>query len=133
MDENVKQKLLGKTVFSENSESEYIPEAYQDEEIPDEYKLKVSVKPLTTEEKRDFRKKSRENNEIKFEDHVRNTLCKKITNIENLWDLATEEKVEIVKGDAGEIKRTDLDRIPDDIITDILEHLLRISGLGKLN
>jgi len=132
MKPEIKEKLIGKMAFSTDAEVKYVPEIYKDDEIPEEYRFTVYVKPLSTKQKNEYKNISyNEKANIQEIDKKSNAfLHDNIVNFENFYDLSTEEQIEFEKDENGKLKRSIFEKIPEQVKADIFEFVLKISGFG---
>lgn len=131
MDKEIKKRLLGKMSYSSDVDITYVPEAFDDDDIPEEYTLRFTLRSFTNAEKKRIKSLITKNDTDRFEKEYSAIIRAKIKNIENFWDLGKEEKVDYEADDKGLLKEEIYERIPESIISELSEYLLNVSGLSE--
>jgi hypothetical protein len=120
--DEMKSKLLGLVPVNNNFTISFTPPAYG--EIPEEFQPKFTLKPWKASEMRGLAQLDQTDDSGAYE-----YLCKQIVDVENLFDLSSDEG-ELIKPDYvdGHITREFLETVPPKVVMELLTKVSQISG-----
>lgn len=125
--EEIKKQLLGAAPFCESSTFEYVSKYHRIlKNVPEEFIPKFTLAVLTRAEKDKISKWLKSDlNKIENKE-LRDMLKPKVIGWENLYDIGNGERINFA--DSG-----GFDRIPDNVCSDLLFHLIKVSGLLEVD
>jgi hypothetical protein len=127
--DEIRDKLLGVAPFSIDSTYDYISKYHKSlKDLPESFIPVFTISPFNKEEKERVSKILKPGGKELENAELRNILKPKIKGFKNLFDLGTKEEIKFVM-ENGVITQSIYDRITDNICSDLLTQVIRISGL----